>query len=140
VAVEVAGGGGVAVAVAADPVPDAVVHAAPARVVLRLRSLIAMGFAGGLVPSPSALVVLLGAVALGRTWFGVLLVVGYGAGMACTLTGVGFALARWRAAIDRRISGRWGSRLATALPLATAALIVLVGSGLAAQAALAIVG
>jgi ABC-type nickel/cobalt efflux system permease component RcnA len=109
-------------------------------VVLRLRSLIAMGFAGGLVPSPSALVVLLGAVALGRTWFGVLLVVGYGAGMACTLTGVGFALARWRAAIDRRISGRWGSRLGTALPLATAVLIVLVGSGLAAQAALVIAG
>src|SRR5262245_31433051 len=37
-----------------------------------------MGFAGGLVPSPSALVVLLGAIALGRTWFGVLLVVAYG--------------------------------------------------------------
>ncbi|MFJ7063773.1 nickel transporter, partial [Streptomyces microflavus] len=48
--------------------------------------LIGMGIAGGLVPSPSALVVLLGAVALGRTAFGVLLVIGYGLGMAATLT------------------------------------------------------
>jgi len=45
-----------------------------------------MGIAGGLVPSPSALVVLLGAIALGRTWFGVVLVLGYGVGMAATLT------------------------------------------------------
>jgi nickel/cobalt exporter len=109
-----------------------------ARAVLRLRTLMAMGFAGGMVPSPSALVVLLGAVALGRTWFGVLLVIGYGAGMACTLTGVGFALARWRAAIDRRISSRWGSRLAKAMPLVTATLIVLVGLGLTLQAAVAL--
>jgi nickel/cobalt transporter (NicO) family protein len=39
-----------------------------------------MGFAGGLVPSPLALVVLLGAIALGRAWFGVLLVVACRAG------------------------------------------------------------
>src|SRR5205807_5099611 len=39
------------------------------------RALVAMGFAGGLVPSPSALVVLLGAIALGRAWFGIVLVI-----------------------------------------------------------------
>lgn len=39
------------------------------------RQLVSMGFAGGLVPSPSALVVLLGAIALERLWFGVILVV-----------------------------------------------------------------
>jgi ABC-type nickel/cobalt efflux system permease component RcnA len=94
-----------------------------------------MGFAGGLVPSPSALVVLLGAVALGRTWFGVLLVIGYGAGMACTLTGVGFALARWRGVIDRRLAGRAGALLGRFMPMITAGLIVLVGMGVAAQAA-----
>ena len=53
---------------------------------LHWRSLVAMGFAGGMVPAPSALVVLLGAIALGRTWFGVVLVVAYGLGMAATLT------------------------------------------------------
>jgi ABC-type nickel/cobalt efflux system permease component RcnA len=111
-----------------DFVPDA----------MSVRSLIAMGFAGGLVPSPSALVVLLGAVALGRTWFGVLLVIGYGLGMACTLTGVGFALARWRNAIERRTAGRFAGLMRRTVPVLTASLIVLVGLGLASQAAVAL--
>ena len=58
------------------------------------RGLIGMGVAGGLVPSPSALIVLLSAIALGRTAFGVLLVVGYGLGMAATLTLAGLFLVR----------------------------------------------
>ncbi|MFB6872151.1 nickel transporter [Streptomyces sp. NPDC056323] len=58
-----------------------------------LPALLGVGLAGGLVPSPSALVVLLGAVALSRTFFGVLLVVGYGVGMALTLTSAGLLLA-----------------------------------------------
>jgi ABC-type nickel/cobalt efflux system permease component RcnA len=48
-----------------------------------------IGLVGGLVPSPSALVLLLGAVALDRAWFGVLLVVSFGLGMAVTLALVG---------------------------------------------------
>jgi ABC-type nickel/cobalt efflux system permease component RcnA len=55
-----------------------------------------MGVAGGLVPSPSALLVLLGATALGRAWFGVLLVIAYGVGMAVTLTVAGLLLLRPR--------------------------------------------
>jgi hypothetical protein len=39
-----------------------------------------IGLAGGLVPSPSALVVLLGAIALGRAGFGIVLVLAYGMG------------------------------------------------------------
>ncbi|MGW2512310.1 nickel transporter [Streptomyces scopuliridis] len=58
-----------------------------------LPTLLGVGLAGGLVPSPSALVVLLGAVALSRTSFGVLLVVSYGLGMALTLTAAGLLLA-----------------------------------------------
>ncbi|MEN3359615.1 MAG: nickel/cobalt transporter (NicO) family protein, partial [Mycobacteriales bacterium] len=103
---------------------------------VRRRGLLAMGFAGGLVPSPSALVVLLGAIALGRTWFGILLVIGYGAGMAATLMGVGLLLARCRRLLERRpLSPRIRS-VVTRLPLATAALVVVVGIGLAAQAVL----
>jgi nickel/cobalt transporter (NicO) family protein len=115
------------------------------------RSLVSMGFAGGLVPSPSALVVLLGAIALGRAWFGVLLVAAYGAGMAATLTGAGMALVRARAAIERRAGaagpavpapGRrrlagwmrpWLASLSRSLPLATAGVLVLVGLLLAAR-------
>ena len=98
---------------------------------LSWRSLAAMGVAGGLVPSPSALLVLLSASALGRAWFGVVLVVAYGLGMAVTLTAAGLLLLRARAVLDRR---GWslgpGRSLARLVPLGTAGVVVLVGLGL----------
>ena len=48
-----------------------------------------MGLVGGLVPSPSALLLLLAAVALGRPWFGFVLVLAFGIGMAVALAAVG---------------------------------------------------
>ena len=106
---------------------------------VRTRALVAMGFAGGLVPSPSALVVLLGAMALGRAWFGVVLVIAYGLGMAATLTGAGILLLRARGVLDRG-RGRLGglARVASALPVATSSVIVAVGVALAARGAVAI--
>lgn len=98
--------------------------------------LIGMGVAGGLVPSPSALVVLLGAIALGRTWFGVLLVLGYGVGMAATLTLVGILLVRLRDRFDRLPGLRHRlTRLRNWLPTLTATLVLVVGLGLAVRAA-----
>lgn len=100
----------------------------------RRAGLVGMGVAGGLVPSPSALVVLLGAVALGRTAFGVVLVLAYGVGMAATLTAAGL--------LAVRLTERWGSRLARArvmqrlagaAPVVTAGLVMAVGLGLAAR-------
>jgi len=105
---------------------------------LERRGLVALGLAGGLVPSPSAVVVLLGGIALGHAWFGVLLVLAYGIGMAATLTGVGLLLAHVRGRVDRRLAGPAGSLLARAgrlLPVATASVIVVVGLALAAQGA-----
>jgi nickel/cobalt exporter len=102
------------------------------------RGLVALGLAGGLVPSPSAVVVLLGGIALGHAWFGILLVLAYGTGMAATLTGVGLLLAHVRGRVDRRLAGPAGSLLARAgrlLPVATASVIVVVGLVLAAQGA-----
>jgi nickel/cobalt transporter (NicO) family protein len=99
---------------------------------------VALGLAGGLVPSPSAVVVLLGGIALGRAWFGVALVLAYGLGMAATLTGVGLLLARLRARLDRRLhlpAGSLLTRLGRLLPAATASVIVLVGLALAIQGA-----
>ena len=109
--------------------------------VMRTRSLVALGFAGGLVPSPSAIVVLLGAIALGHAWFGVLLVVAYGAGMAATLTGLGLLLLRARRTVDRRAALRrpgWAAAVGRVLPLAIASLIVLAGLVVAAQGAAAL--
>lgn len=102
--------------------------------------LIGMGIAGGLVPSPSALVVLLGAIALGRTAFGVLLVVAYGLGMAATLTVAGLLLVRLRERIEGRAhslstGSQWALRnLSRIGPLATSLLVVLVGLGLTLRA------
>jgi ABC-type nickel/cobalt efflux system permease component RcnA len=91
-----------------------------------------MGVAGGLVPSPSALVVLLGAAALGRTVFGVLLVIAYGLGMAATLTAAGLLLIRLRARFGGRL--RLLAQWSAVAPPATAALIIVVGLGLAGRA------
>ncbi|WP_327302133.1 sulfite exporter TauE/SafE family protein [Streptomyces sp. NBC_01298] len=104
-------------------------------------SLIGVGIAGGLVPSPSALVVLLGAVALGRTAFGILLVIGYGLGMATTLTLAGLLLVRLRDRITAHTAQRASSRLqklGRIGPAATSALVLLVGLGLTARAALGV--
>ncbi|WP_117210534.1 sulfite exporter TauE/SafE family protein [Allorhizocola rhizosphaerae] len=95
------------------------------------KSLTALGIAGGLVPSPTALVVLLGAAALGRLWLGVVLIVVYGLGMAATLTAAGLLLLRVR---DR---WAWLGRLAVPAE-ATGSVIIVLGFGLAARAALAL--
>ena len=100
-------------------------------------SLLALGFVGGFLPSPSAVVVLLGAIALGRTWFGVLLVIAYGAGMAATLMAAGLLLVRARGTLERRLHrvlDRGGNRIMnTYLPLGTAVVIIVVGLVLATQ-------
>lgn len=105
---------------------------------LQWHTLVPLGLAGGFVPSPSAIVVLLGAIALGRAWFGVVLVVGYGLGMAATLTGAGLLLVGARGAIERRMTGprsSWLAPLLTALPTLTAAAIIAGGLYLAVRAA-----
>ncbi len=95
------------------------------------RQLVSMGFAGGLVPSPSALVVLLAAVALERVWFGVILVVAYGIGLALTLIGAGLTLVYFEGRMQRwSATGGHSQALVPvlrALPIASA--FVLVGGG-----------
>jgi nickel/cobalt transporter (NicO) family protein len=103
----------------------------------RRLGLIGMGVAGGLVPSPSALVVLLGAIGLGHTWFGVLLVAAYGVGMAGTLTLAGLLLIRLRNRFPAR-PGRALARLMRQVPAGSAMLVLCVGLGLAGRAALAL--
>lgn len=116
------------------------------RVHSRRWSLAGIGIAGGLVPSPSALVVLLAAIGLGRAALGVVLVLAYGAGMAATLTGAGLLLLavqrRLAAATSRTGTAAWANRLrglaarlGAATPAATATLVLAVGAGIAARAA-----
>jgi nickel/cobalt transporter (NicO) family protein len=56
---------------------------------LTWRSLLALGISGGLIPCPSALVVLLGAIALNRIGFGLILVLAFSLGLAGALTAIG---------------------------------------------------
>ncbi|MEN8652104.1 nickel transporter [Streptomyces sp. 21So2-11] len=121
-----------------EPEPDPLIR--PSRRSKRT-ALIGVGVAGGLVPSPSAIVVLLGAIALGRTAFGVLLVVAYGIGMAGTLTLAGLLLVRLRdkfttsARIASPAHRALAKRLARYGPVATSALVLLVGAGLTIRSA-----
>ncbi|WP_128436877.1 sulfite exporter TauE/SafE family protein [Streptomyces cyaneus] len=112
-----------------------------------LRGTILLGFAGGLVPSPSAVVVLVGAAALGKAWFGLLLVVAYGVGLALTLTAAGFAVVRLGTGVTRVLDRqpRWTTHPLTVFvrrtaPLGSAVLVVLIGAGLVLQGAASALG
>ena len=81
-----------------------------------------------MVPTPTAVVVLLGATAIGRAWFGALLVIAYGLGMAATLVAAGVLLARARRRFDLKTRSERALRVAMLIPIATA--LVVIGSGL----------
>jgi len=57
-----------------------------------LGSLIALGASGGLVPCPSALVLLLSSIAIGRVALGLTLLVAFSAGLAVVLMAIGLAV------------------------------------------------
>ena len=89
-----------------------------------LRSLFAVGVSGGLLPCPSALVVLLGAISLHRVGFGLLLIVAFSLGLALSITGVGLV-----AVLAKRVFARakFDGRVLRALPALSAAVILVAG-------------
>jgi ABC-type nickel/cobalt efflux system permease component RcnA len=98
---------------------------------LSARGLVAMGASAGLIPCPSALVVLLGAVAQHQIALGLLLIVAFSGGLAATLTALGLAVV-W----SSRAAGRFPvpGRALAALPTASAIAIVAIGVMLTLQA------
>ena len=98
------------------------------------RSLFVLGLAGGLIPSTSALLILLGAIAGGRPAFGVVLVVAFGLGMAAVMAGVGLALILAHGRFDGLATDSTLGRLRAWLPLAAACLVLGIGLYLTAQA------
>lgn len=95
------------------------------------RGLLALGISGGLLPCPSALVVLLSAIALHRVAFGMLLIVAFSIGLAGVLTGIGLLLVYARRLFERFPTD---GRLLRALPVASAAFVTLAGVVIAAGA------
>jgi nickel/cobalt exporter len=91
------------------------------------KGLLAMGAAAGIIPCPSALVVLLGAISQDQVALGMLLIVVFSAGLAATLTSLGLAVV-----YARRLP--LPGRAMTALPALSATAIVVVGCVLTAHA------
>ena len=91
------------------------------------RSLLALGVSGGLLPCPSALVVMLSAVSLNRAGYGLLLVLAFSAGLAATLTGIGLVfLYAGRFLWQRRATSH--SLVLRALPVLSAFIIMCIGA------------
>ncbi len=95
------------------------------------RSLVAVGISGGLLPCPSALVVLLAAISLHRIGFGLLLIVAFSAGLALTITGIGLVAVLARSAF-KRLSFDGG--LVSALPAVSALVILVAGVAMTVHA------
>ena len=98
------------------------------------RSLFVLGLAGGLIPSTSALLILLGAIAAGRPAFGLVLVVAFGLGMAAVMSSVGLVLVTARDRVDRVQAGIGVGRLREAIPLVAAVVVLGFGVVLTGQA------
>jgi ABC-type nickel/cobalt efflux system permease component RcnA len=98
---------------------------------LTSKGILGVGVAAGLLPCPSALVVLLSAIALHRVALGLALIVAFSVGLAATITAIGLV-----AVLARRTFGRLSldGRLVRALPAVSAALILAVGLVITARA------
>jgi len=97
-------------------------HQAPPEVLTR-RSLTAIAVAGGMLPSPTALVVLLAAVALDRIAYGLALIGAFSLGLATALVVVGLVALRARDVVAGKMSGK----TARVVPVFSAASIALLG-------------
>jgi len=98
---------------------------------LSRRSLVAVGVTGGLLPCPSALVVLLAAISLHRVAFGMLLIVAFSAGLALSITGIGL-VAVFAKQVFKRAS--FEGRLVRLLPAASALVILAAGLAMTVRA------
>ena len=98
---------------------------------LTSRGILGVGVAAGLLPCPSALVVLLSAIALHRVGLGLALIVAFSVGLAATITAIGLV-----AVLAQRTFGRLSlnGRFVRALPAVSAALILAVGVVITARA------
>jgi len=95
------------------------------------KGIIAMGASAGLIPCPSALVVLLAAIAQHQIALGLLLITMFSLGLAATLTGLGLVVV-YANRLTSRIN--MSGRLVAALPAVSALVIVGAGCVLTAHA------
>lgn len=116
---------------AADPLVhdhgDGVTHSHAPPEDLSLRSVVALGVSGGLVPCPGALVVLLAAIAMHRIAAGLALLVAFSLGLAFVLSALGALFVTARRLLDRVPTD---GRLARGLPVLSSLVVLLLGVGI----------
>jgi nickel/cobalt exporter len=100
------------------------------------KSLLALGISGGLLPCPSALVVLLSAISMQRTGYGLLLVIAFSLGIAATLTGVGLMFL-YAGKLLKRPANAKNNQLVKILPVLSAFVIACAGAVICYQALMA---
>jgi nickel/cobalt transporter (NicO) family protein len=96
-----------------------------------VRGLLAVGVSGGILPCPSALVVLLAAISLHRVAFGLVLIVAFSVGLALAITAVGLAAVLAKKAFARR---SFDGLVLRALPAVSAAVILAAGVAMTVRA------
>ncbi|HKW33840.1 MAG TPA: sulfite exporter TauE/SafE family protein, partial [Candidatus Acidoferrum sp.] len=95
------------------------------------RQLVVLGVTGGIVPCPAALVVLLSAIALHRTVFGLYLIVAFSLGLAAVLIAMGMVTVYAGRLMSRlRLEGPFIQKW---LPMGSAAMITFLGFGIAVR-------
>jgi ABC-type nickel/cobalt efflux system permease component RcnA len=109
-------------------------HLPPRGSTISWRGLFALGLAGGLIPSTSALFILLSSIVAGRPAFGFVLVVIFGLGMAVVMSGVGLAMVVARDRLDRLPAGSGLGGVARNASLIAAVVVLGFGVYLTAQA------
>ena len=104
------------------------------------RGIVALGVAGGIVPCPTALVVMLGAIALDRAVLGMVMVTAFSLGLAAVLTGIGLLMVygkRWlESRTPRFVTAGVLRRAQLVAPVLSALAILGVGVVLTGQAVL----
>jgi nickel/cobalt exporter len=96
-----------------------------------LRGLFAVGISGGLLPCPTALVVLLAAISLHRVGYGLLLIVAFSIGLASVVTAIGLVAVTAKRAFSRM---RLDGALVRALPAVSALVVLGLGVAMTARA------
>jgi nickel/cobalt exporter len=96
-----------------------------------VRSLLGLGISGGLLPCPSALVLLLTAMSLQRTGFGLLLLIAFSLGLASVLTGVGLLFLKGSQLL-RNVPGV--TAMSRYIPAVSAVVILILGVGITVEA------
>ncbi len=104
-------------------------HALPETAPLSLKGILALALAGGILPAPSALLVMLGAINAHRVAYGISLVLAFSLGLATALIVIGTGALKAREMVSRRLSSTMG-RL---VPVLSASAIVAVGAFLSVR-------